>query len=89
MRPDEKKHVEAYHLLERLLESVHVDNMKVLKALISHKDDFPLVDGLTKKRVRIEVYYIIFSTFFILVKIPLSHLVSSYHHTQVDGLSYG
>jgi hypothetical protein len=32
---------------------IHIDNMKVLKALIYAKDDIqPLIDGSSKKRVR-------------------------------------
>ncbi|XP_057983245.1 protein SIEVE ELEMENT OCCLUSION B [Malania oleifera] len=53
---DEKKDIEAYELLVNLFEMVHIDNIKVLKALIYAKDDLlPLMDGSTKKRVNIEV----------------------------------
>lgn len=49
---EEKKSVEAYQMLIRLFESIHIDNMKILKALIYAKDDLqPLVDGSTKRRV--------------------------------------
>ncbi|KAG6525471.1 hypothetical protein ZIOFF_015427 [Zingiber officinale] len=51
----EKKHVEAFQNLVRLFETVHIDNMKILKALISSKDELPLFDGATKKRVSVEV----------------------------------
>uniref|UniRef100_A0A6M2F1U4 Sieve element occlusion N-terminal domain-containing protein n=1 Tax=Populus davidiana TaxID=266767 RepID=A0A6M2F1U4_9ROSI len=53
---DEKKHHEAYLTLVRLLESVHIDNMKILKALIYAKDDqLPLFDGSTKKRASLDL----------------------------------
>lgn len=53
---DEKKSHEAYQMLVKLFDSVHIDNMKILKALIYAKDDLqPLVDGSTKRRVHIEV----------------------------------
>lgn len=49
---DEKKFMESYQNLLHLFEMPHIDNMKVLKALICAKDDLqPLVDGATKKRV--------------------------------------
>ncbi|KAI9177381.1 hypothetical protein LWI28_014490 [Acer negundo] len=53
---DERKSLEAYQMLLNLFEMVHIDNMKILKALICAKDDLqPLVDGSTKKRVNIDV----------------------------------
>ncbi|XP_068647965.1 protein SIEVE ELEMENT OCCLUSION B-like [Aristolochia californica] len=51
----EKKHVEAYQTLVRLFETVHIDNIKILRALIYSKDDLPLLDGLTKRRVNVDV----------------------------------
>ncbi|XP_068666741.1 protein SIEVE ELEMENT OCCLUSION B-like [Aristolochia californica] len=51
----EKKHLEAYQMLVRLFETVHIDNLKILKALIYSKDDLPLVDGTTKRRVNVDV----------------------------------
>jgi len=49
---DEKRDVEAYQTLLNLFETIHIDNMKVLKALIYPKDDIlPLVEGTSKKRV--------------------------------------
>ncbi|RWW13681.1 hypothetical protein GW17_00022583 [Ensete ventricosum] len=51
----EKKHVEAYQTLVRLFETVHIDNIKILKALMYSKDDLPLVDGTTKRRVSVDV----------------------------------
>ncbi|XP_016207028.1 protein SIEVE ELEMENT OCCLUSION B [Arachis ipaensis] len=48
---------EAYEMLRELFTTPHIDNMKVLKALISAKDDtLPLYDGATKKRVSLEPY---------------------------------
>ncbi|OVA17625.1 Sieve element occlusion [Macleaya cordata] len=53
---DEKRQVEAYKMLVRLFETIHIDNMKILKALIYPKDDLmPLFDGSNKRRVNLEV----------------------------------
>ncbi|KAL8140826.1 hypothetical protein V2J09_006847 [Rumex salicifolius] len=53
---EEKKQVEAYHNLVRLFETPHMDNIRILKALIYSKDDqLPLYDCSNKKRVQIEV----------------------------------
>lgn len=49
---DEKKFIEALHNLKTLFEMSHIDNMRILRALIYPKDDLlPLVDGATKSRV--------------------------------------
>ncbi|GMH01541.1 hypothetical protein Nepgr_003380 [Nepenthes gracilis] len=53
---DEKKQMEAYQILVRLFETPQLDNMKILKALITTKEDqMALIDGSTKKTVSIEV----------------------------------
>ncbi|GKV07834.1 hypothetical protein SLEP1_g19546 [Rubroshorea leprosula] len=53
---DEKRNVESYQMLKNLFEMIHIDNMKVLRALIYAKDDLlPLFDGSTKKRVGLDV----------------------------------
>ncbi|EEF35453.1 protein SIEVE ELEMENT OCCLUSION B [Ricinus communis] len=53
---DERKHMETYQNLLRLFEMAHIDNMRVLKALIYSKDDIqPLLEGTTKRRVNIDV----------------------------------
>ncbi|KAF8037640.1 hypothetical protein BT93_B0494 [Corymbia citriodora subsp. variegata] len=53
---EERQQVEAYQTLVNLFETIHIDNLKILKALIYPKDDIlPLVDGNTKKRANIEV----------------------------------
>ncbi|OAY25625.1 protein SIEVE ELEMENT OCCLUSION B [Manihot esculenta] len=53
---DEKKQLETYQNLLHLFEMTHIDNMRILKALIYAKDDLlPLVEGTTKRRVNIEV----------------------------------
>ncbi|EEF35451.1 protein SIEVE ELEMENT OCCLUSION B [Ricinus communis] len=53
---DERKHMEIYQNLIRLFEMAHIDNMRVLKALIYSKDDIqPLLEGTTKRRVNIDV----------------------------------
>ncbi|XP_072978771.1 protein SIEVE ELEMENT OCCLUSION B [Typha angustifolia] len=51
----DKKNIESYQTLVRLFETVHIDNMKILRALIYSKDDLPLVDGTTKKRTSVDV----------------------------------
>ncbi|EEF35446.1 protein SIEVE ELEMENT OCCLUSION B [Ricinus communis] len=53
---DERRNVESYQMLLNLFDMIHIDNMKILKALIYPKDDIqPLVDGSTKRRVNIDV----------------------------------
>ncbi|XP_020215868.1 protein SIEVE ELEMENT OCCLUSION B [Cajanus cajan] len=53
---DENKQREVFDSLWILFETPHQDNFKVLKALISSKDDpLPLLDGSSKQRVSIEV----------------------------------
>ncbi|KAK6132362.1 hypothetical protein DH2020_033883 [Rehmannia glutinosa] len=53
---DEKKEIDAYKSLSRLIESAHIDNMKVLKALLNTNEDMaPLIEGYTKIRVNLEV----------------------------------
>lgn len=53
---DGKRHIEAYQTLVRLFETIHIDNMKILRALIyAHDDILPLYDGSAKKRVNLEV----------------------------------
>ncbi|KAJ0818261.1 putative sieve element occlusion, Thioredoxin-like superfamily, protein SIEVE ELEMENT OCCLUSION [Helianthus annuus] len=53
---NEKKHVEAYLTLLRIMDTPHLDNMKPLKHLIYLKDDqLPLYESSTKNRVSIEI----------------------------------
>ncbi|KAB5537485.1 hypothetical protein DKX38_015018 [Salix brachista] len=60
---DEKRHIEAFQTLVSLFEAFHIDNMKILKALIYAKDDvLPLFDGSAKKRVRL--FFCSFSPFY-------------------------
>ncbi|KAF5940037.1 hypothetical protein HYC85_021204 [Camellia sinensis] len=52
----EKKYNEAFQKLVRLFEATHIDNINILKALVSAKEDqFPLFDGSTKRKVSIDV----------------------------------
>lgn len=51
MDPEEKQNEENYRTLVRLIEGTHLDNMKVLRALISTGEDQPIVHGATKTRV--------------------------------------
>lgn len=39
----------------RLFEVVHIDNIKILKALLSTKDDLPLFDPANKKKVSVDI----------------------------------
>uniref|UniRef100_A0A7N0U8I1 Sieve element occlusion n=1 Tax=Kalanchoe fedtschenkoi TaxID=63787 RepID=A0A7N0U8I1_KALFE len=51
-----KMHLETYQLLLHLFEMTHIDNMKVLRALLNQRDEpQPLVDGATKRRVNLDV----------------------------------
>ncbi|XP_052205367.1 protein SIEVE ELEMENT OCCLUSION B-like [Diospyros lotus] len=53
---DENRHIEAYQTLVRLFETPHIDNTKILRALIyAREDQLPLIDGSTKRRVSIDV----------------------------------
>ncbi|KAI8541393.1 hypothetical protein RHMOL_Rhmol08G0056700 [Rhododendron molle] len=53
---EEKRNNEAYEALQRMFEMIHIDNMKVLKALIYARDDqLPLFDGASKRRVNLDV----------------------------------
>ncbi|KAK4762508.1 hypothetical protein SAY86_008276 [Trapa natans] len=52
----EKQEIEAYQKLVRLFDMPHIDNIKILQALIYGKDDqAPLIDCSTKKRVGLDV----------------------------------
>lgn len=48
---DERKQIEAFQNLVRLFEMVHIDNLRILKALLYSKDDLPLIDGTTRRKV--------------------------------------
>ncbi|XWS40660.1 hypothetical protein CRYUN_Cryun17cG0014600 [Craigia yunnanensis] len=55
---EERKDVETYQMLLNLFDPnvMHIDNMKVLKALIYARDDkLPLLDGTTKRQVGLDV----------------------------------
>ncbi|KAL3751820.1 hypothetical protein ACJRO7_012626 [Eucalyptus globulus] len=53
---NEKKYLEAFEKIVHLFATPHVDNMKVLQALIYARDDqLPLLDGSTKKRASLDV----------------------------------
>ncbi|PWA51537.1 Mediator complex subunit Med28 [Artemisia annua] len=52
----EKKETEFRKSFHELFETIHIDNMKILKILITPRTDIqPLFDGSTKKRVNLEV----------------------------------
>ncbi|KAM0979417.1 hypothetical protein ACFX13_015557 [Malus domestica] len=51
-----KRYDEEYENLRRLFQSLHLDNVKNLRALISHKDEFqPIQIGTLKSRFSLEV----------------------------------
>ncbi|XP_057491065.1 protein SIEVE ELEMENT OCCLUSION B-like [Actinidia eriantha] len=53
---EEKRNIEAYEALLHIFEMIHIDNLKVLKAIIYAKDDLqPLYDGGSKRRVNLDV----------------------------------
>ena len=52
LRVEEKRDAESFDSLVHILDVIHIDNMKILKALINTKDDIlPLYDGSDKERV--------------------------------------
>lgn len=53
---DEKQHAEYFRMIVHLFEILHLDNLKVLKALIYNKDDLlPLEVGTSQKRANVDV----------------------------------
>ncbi|KAF3337437.1 Protein SIEVE ELEMENT OCCLUSION B [Carex littledalei] len=52
---EEKQQSEAYQALVRLFETVHIDNMKILRALFCSKHENPLIDGTTKNSVGVDM----------------------------------
>lgn len=49
---EKKKENDAYEMLAEIIEKSHLDNMKVLRALIStNEDEPPLFEGSTKRMV--------------------------------------
>lgn len=42
---------EGYYKIKHLMESTHTDNMEIFIELIHTKDEMPLFNGVTKKRV--------------------------------------
>ncbi|PSS30187.1 Protein SIEVE ELEMENT OCCLUSION B like [Actinidia chinensis var. chinensis] len=53
---EEKRNIEAYEALLHIFDMIHIDNLKVLKAIIYAKDDLqPLFDGGSKRRVNLDV----------------------------------
>ena len=50
----DRKEMDFRHSFNQLFDTIHIDNMKILKTLISPRDDIlPLYDGNTKQRVRL------------------------------------
>ncbi|ERN10515.1 protein SIEVE ELEMENT OCCLUSION B [Amborella trichopoda] len=52
---DERRNVEAYHSLQRLFEMIHIDNQKILRALFCSRDETPLRDGASQRKVSVDV----------------------------------
>ncbi|KAI3748109.1 hypothetical protein L6452_10984 [Arctium lappa] len=53
---EDKREMEHRNSFNQLFDTIHIDNMKILKTLISPRDDIlPLFDGSTKQRVKLEV----------------------------------
>ncbi|KAJ0558019.1 putative sieve element occlusion [Helianthus annuus] len=49
---EERKEMEVRNSFNQLFDTVHVDNMKILKILLNSRDDpLPLFDGSTRRRV--------------------------------------
>ncbi|XP_031478464.1 protein SIEVE ELEMENT OCCLUSION B-like [Nymphaea colorata] len=51
---DEKKSIEAYRILEQLIQTTHVDNVKIKRAFFPSKDDYPFIRGSVDKKVHVE-----------------------------------
>ncbi|KAK1440896.1 hypothetical protein QVD17_06729 [Tagetes erecta] len=52
----ERKELEFINSFKQLFDTIHIDNMKILKILLNPKDDpLPLYDGTAKQRVNLEV----------------------------------
>lgn len=52
----DRKEIDFRNSFNQLFDTLHIDNMKILKILISPRDDIlPLFDGSTKQRVKLEV----------------------------------
>lgn len=52
----DRREMDFRNSFNQLFETIHIDNMKILRILISPRDDnLPLFDGATKKRVSLEV----------------------------------
>ncbi|MFS7956318.1 putative sieve element occlusion [Helianthus anomalus] len=53
---EERKEMEVKNSFNQLFDTVHIDNMKILKILLNSRDDpLPLFDGSTKRRVSLKV----------------------------------
>ncbi|MFS7956319.1 putative sieve element occlusion [Helianthus anomalus] len=53
---EERKEMEVRNSFNQLFDTVHIDNMKILKILLNSRDDpLPLFDGSTRRRVSLEV----------------------------------
>ncbi|XP_076912363.1 protein SIEVE ELEMENT OCCLUSION B-like [Bidens hawaiensis] len=52
----DRKEMDFRNSFNQLFETIHIDNMKILKILLNYRDEpLPLFDGATKKRVGLEV----------------------------------
>ncbi|KAL9993873.1 putative sieve element occlusion [Helianthus debilis subsp. tardiflorus] len=52
----ERKELDFRQSFSQMFDTVHIDNMKILKIILNYRDDpLPLFDGVTKQRVNLEV----------------------------------
>ncbi|KAJ0771807.1 putative sieve element occlusion [Helianthus annuus] len=52
----ERKEMDFRQSFSQMFDTVHIDNMKILKIILNYRDDpLPLFDGVTKQRVNLEV----------------------------------
>ncbi|KAJ0905722.1 putative sieve element occlusion [Helianthus annuus] len=52
----ERKEMDFRNSFSQMFDTVHIDNMKILKIILNYRDDpLPLFDGVTKQRVNLEV----------------------------------
>ncbi|KAJ0551076.1 putative sieve element occlusion [Helianthus annuus] len=52
----ERKEMDFRQSFSQMFDTVHIDNMKILKIILNYRDEpLPLFDGVTKQRVNLEV----------------------------------
>ncbi|KAL9993872.1 putative sieve element occlusion [Helianthus debilis subsp. tardiflorus] len=86
----ERKEMEFRNSFNQLYETVHIDNMKILKILLTRRDDpLPLFDGSTKKMVGLEVlrrsYVLLLISRLDMSPDELSLLKKIYYESRIQG----